>query len=139
MSNSPGDTDCQSLDPASTTADKLNQLLRDGGPGHKLRLCSGRRYTITRPLVFTAPNQEIATEQYPVGEERAILVVAGPVADGKGHTTAVDGTCADCDGVKLRNVRVRYVRIGSLCIDAAETRPADQWGEEWPPAHPGRC
>ena len=68
-----------------------------------LSLCSGRRYIITQPLAFTAPNQEISTQGYPTGEKRAILVVAGTM----GHTTAVNGTCPNCDGVKLRNVQVR--------------------------------
>ena len=40
-----------------------------------------------------------------------MLVVSGPVADGKGHTVAVDGTCNDCDGVKLRNIQVRVQHL----------------------------
>ena len=98
---------CQSPDPANTLTDRLNQLLSSGGDGYVLSLCPGRQYFITQPLAFAAPNQEISTQGYPTGGERATLVVAGPVADGKGHTTAVDGTCNNCDGVKLRNIQVR--------------------------------
>ena len=102
---------CQSPDPVSTLTERLNQGLREGGEGYRLKLCPGRRYMITQPLVFTALSQEISTDGYPTGEERATLVVAGPVADGKGHTTAVDGTCANCDHVRLAHVQVCSHRI----------------------------
>jgi len=62
--------------------------------------------------MFTAPGQEIVTANYTNKESRATLVVAGPVADGKGHTTAVDGTCANCNYVRLIHVQVRSRRIG---------------------------
>lgn len=46
---------------------------------------------------MVANGQEISTEGYPIEEEdgtdkRATLVVNGPVSDGKGHTTAIEGT-----------------------------------------------
>jgi hypothetical protein len=75
-----------------------------------LSLCPGREYFITQPLAFAAPNQEISTQGYPTGDQRATLVVSGAVADGKGHTTAVDGTCTTCGAVKLRNIQVRPYR-----------------------------
>jgi hypothetical protein len=103
--------DCEPADPASTVSDRLNQKLLDGGNGYTLRLCQNERYLIQAPIVFTQPNQEISTVGYPRGDERAMLVVSGPVADGKGHTVAVDGTCNDCDGVKLRNIQVRCIAI----------------------------
>ena len=90
-----------------------------------LSLCPNRQYFITQPLAFAAPNQEISTQGYPTGEGRATLVVSGPVADGKGHTTAVDGTCINCDGVKLRNVQVRSYRIWCLPVGMAEARFVD--------------
>ena len=130
---------CESPDPASTVTDRLNQLLSGGGRNYTLSLCPGRRYFITRPLAFTAPRQRIATLNFPTGETRATLVVAGPVADGKGHTTAVDGTCANCGGVELMNVQVSSRRIGSSPTEIAETRLVDRWGEEWRSTYPGRC
>ena len=130
---------CESPDPANTLTDRFNQLLRDRGANYTLSLCPGRQYIITRPLAFAAPNQELSTDGLVLGEERATLVIAGPVADGKGHTIAVDGTCANCDGVKLRNVQVCSRRIGSLLIEVAEAPLADRWGEEWPLTYPGRC
>ena len=33
--------------------------------------------------------------------------MSGPVANGQGHTTAVDGTCANCSNVILRNIQAR--------------------------------
>lgn len=63
-------------------------------------------YLIQAPILFAAPDQEISTVGYPIGDERAMLIVAGPVANGSGHTTAVDGTCSNCSGVKLRHVQV---------------------------------
>jgi hypothetical protein len=132
---------CQHPDPANTLTDRLNQLLANGGNGYVLSLCPGQQYPITQPLAFAAPNQEISTQGYPTGKERATLVVAGAVADGKGHTTAVDGTCSNCDGVKLRNIQVRPYRIsdGALRCEVAEVCPADQWDKEWLLANPGRC
>lgn len=107
---------CQSPDPADTLTTRLNQLLSGGGDGYVLSLCPGREYIITQPLAFAAPNQEISTQGYPAGGDRATLVVGGPVADGKGHTTAVDGTCNNCSGVKLRNVQVCPYRIASSAL-----------------------
>jgi len=130
---------CQSADPANTVTDRLNQLLSNGGNGYVLSLCPGQQYIITQPLAFAAPNQEISTQGYPTGGERATLVVAGPVADGKGHTTAVDGTCSNCDGVKLRNIQACSYPMGIVRFDRAETCLVDQWDEGWPVAHPGRC
>jgi hypothetical protein len=62
---------------------------------------------IQAPIFFAAPNQEISTEGYPTDDSRATLVVTGPVANGQGHTTAVDGTCGNCSGVILRNIQAR--------------------------------
>jgi len=129
---------CQSPDPASNLTDRLNQLLSSGGTGYVLSLCPGQQYHITKPLIFTAPNQEISTQGYPSLRQRATLVVAGPVADGRGHTTAVDGTCTNCDGVKLRNVQVCSHSDGELTPRNAEAHPADRRDEEWQLAYPGR-
>lgn len=73
-----------------------------------LPLCPGGQYLIQAPILFAAPNQEISTLGYPTDDKRATLIVNGPVANGTGHTTAVDGTCSSCSGVKLRNVQVRF-------------------------------
>ena len=97
---------CVNPDPANTVTDRMGQLLTSGGNGYVLSLCPGRQYFITRPINFTAPNQEISTQGYPTGNDRATLVVSGPVFNGTGHTTAVDGTCNSCSGLKLRNVQV---------------------------------
>ena len=130
---------CLDLNPANTLTYRFNQLLSSGGEGYVLSLCPGQQYPITQPILFAAPNQEISTQGYPTGDERATLVVAGAVANGVGHTTAVDGTCSNCDGVKLRNVQVRSYQIASSRIDAAEMPLADQRDERWRFAHTGRC
>ncbi|KIJ69782.1 hypothetical protein HYDPIDRAFT_178229 [Hydnomerulius pinastri MD-312] len=106
-------TDCESPDPANTLTGRLNTLLNSSGPGYTLNLCPGKQYIITSPILFAAPNQEISTVGYPTGSDRATLVVDGPVANGTGHTTAVDGTCANCDGVRLRNVQINGTRLGA--------------------------
>ena len=68
-------------------------------------------YLIQAPILFAAPNQEISTVGYPTGDDRATLVVNGPVSNGQGHTTAVDGTCSNCSGVKLRYVQVSILFV----------------------------
>ncbi|TFK94255.1 hypothetical protein K466DRAFT_510078 [Polyporus arcularius HHB13444] len=108
-----GRADCEPADPANTVTDRLNALLNSSGPGYTLPLCPGAQYLIQAPILFAAPDQEISTVGYPAGDDRAILVVSGPVANGQGHTTAVDGTCANCSGVKLRHVQINGTRGGA--------------------------
>jgi hypothetical protein len=98
---------CEPADPANTVTDRLNTLLANGGEGFVLSLCPSAQYLVTAPVLFAAPGQEISTLGYPTDDTRATLVVNGPVQDGSGHTTAVDGTCASCNGVKLRNIQAR--------------------------------
>lgn len=130
---------CVSPDPANTVTDRLNQLLSSGGNGYVLSLCPDKQYFITQPILFAAPNQEISTQGYPTGNDRATLVVNGPVSNGTGHTNAVDGTCTNCSGVKLRNIQVRSHQRGASRLDSVETRRVDQWNEGWRSAYPGRC
>ena len=98
----------------------MNTLLNSTGPEYVLQLCPSSRYLIQAPILFTSPNQEISTLGYPVGDERATLVVSGPTTNGQGHTTAVDGTCANCSGVKLRNVQVVFT-ISPFVFALSET------------------
>jgi hypothetical protein len=97
---------CEPPDPANTVTERLNALLQNGGDGYVLQLCPNAVYLIQAPILFAHPNQEISTQGYPTGDARAVLAVSGPVQNGQGHTTAVDGTCATCSGVKLRNIQV---------------------------------
>jgi hypothetical protein len=99
--------DCEPANPDNTLTDRLNTLLNSSGPGYRLPLCPSTQYLIQAPILFFAENQEISTVGYPTGDERATLVVNGPVSNGQGHTTAIDGTCPNCDGVQLRNIQVR--------------------------------
>lgn len=85
----------------------MNAALNSSGPGFVLSLCPNTTYPIVAPLKFTFPNQEISTAGYPTTDQRATLVIAGPVFNGSGHTTAIDGTCANCSGAIIRNIQVR--------------------------------
>ncbi|KAF8622049.1 hypothetical protein AX15_007202 [Amanita polypyramis BW_CC] len=105
--------DCESPDPANTVTDRLNTLLNSSGPRYVLRLCPGKQYMIQAPIRFAASNQEISTLGYPTGDQRATLVVSGPVSNGTGHTTAVDGTCSKCSGVVIRNIQIDGTRGGA--------------------------
>jgi hypothetical protein len=74
----------------------MNIALNSSGPGYILSLCQGTEYYIEAPIMFAFEEQEISTEGYPIEEEdgtdlRATLVVSGPVSNGSGHTTAIDG------------------------------------------------
>jgi hypothetical protein len=85
----------------------LNNLLKTSGKGYALQLCPKETYHIQAPIVFASPNQEISTAGYPTGDDRATLLVSGPVFPNRtGHTTAVDGTCATCSNLILRNIQV---------------------------------
>lgn len=116
---------CISPDPANTVTDRLNAALQSSGPGFILNLCPSSQYMIQAPINFTAPNQEISTQGYPTGDTRATLVVSGPVTNGHGHTTAVDGTCNNCNGVKLRNIQAG-IFLYSI-PDFLFTSSAGQW------------
>jgi len=126
-------SDCVSPDPANTLTDRLNKLLNSSGTGYVLSLCPGQQYPITAPLLFAAPSQEISTAGYPTGNDRATLIVSGPVfSNGTGHTTAVDGTCHNCNGVTLRNVQVRLCCSRPVCIlTEVPDNATDQWHEAW--------
>ncbi|KAJ3533385.1 hypothetical protein NM688_g7290 [Phlebia brevispora] len=105
--------DCEPAGPLNTLTDRLNTLLNSSGPGYILPLCPSTQYYIQAPILFFAQNQEISTIGYPYDDDRASLVVSGPVFNGTGHTTAVDGTCQNCSGVKLRNVQINGTRLGA--------------------------
>lgn len=107
-----GQGDCEAADPADTVTDRLNNLLSSKGEGYTLHLCPSSNYVISAPVKFAAPNQEISTYGYPTDDSRATLVVMGPVDNGDPHTVAVDGTCGQCDGVKLRNIQINGTRNG---------------------------
>jgi hypothetical protein len=117
---------CIDPNPASNITDRLNIALNSSGPGFILQLCANAQYMIQRPILFAAPNQEISTQGYPTDYSRATLVVNGPVSNGKGHTTAVDGTCSNCNGVKLRNIQVRPSHFVSVC--GFSHLYSDRWG-----------
>ena len=117
--------DCEPANPANTLTDRLNTLLNSSGPGYTLPLCPSTEYLIQAPILFWSPNQEISTVGYPSGDERATLVVNGPVSDGQGHTTAVDGTCSNCSGVRLRNIQVCNAFVSKFCGPKLAT--LDQW------------
>lgn len=104
---------CEPADPSNTLTDRLNTLLNSSGSGYVLNLCPSTQYFIQAPILFASPNQEISTLGYPTDDSRAVLVVNGPVSNGTGHTTAVDGTCANCGGVRLRNVQINGTRAGA--------------------------
>lgn len=109
-------SNCEPADPSNTITSRLNSLLNSSGPGYVLSLCPSTQYFIQAPILFAAPNQEISTLGYPTDNTRAVLVVSGAVTNGTGQTTAVDGTCANCDGIILRNIQINGTRAGAPAI-----------------------
>ncbi|KAF5371201.1 hypothetical protein D9758_004094 [Tetrapyrgos nigripes] len=103
-------SDCISPDPANTLTDRINIALNSSSDGYILKLCPSTQYLLQAPILFAFPNQEISTVGYPTDDTRATVVVNGPVSNGAGHTTAVDGTCTTCSGVKLRNIQIDGAR-----------------------------
>lgn len=108
----PRQMDCIPPDPVETVTDRLNALLNSSGPGYILPLCQNATYRLTAPLVYTAEKQEISTVGYPVGDERATLLVDGFWNETNGHTVAVQGNCLGCNGIILRHVQVNGARSG---------------------------
>ena len=107
---------CEPADPVNTVTQRLNNLLTAGGEGYTLSLCPNQNYPITAALQFTAANQEINTEGLPTDNSRAILTISGPSLQPNqpNHTTAVEGQCAACNGVKLRHIQVFHVLFISV-------------------------
>ncbi|KIK53276.1 hypothetical protein GYMLUDRAFT_49452 [Collybiopsis luxurians FD-317 M1] len=108
----PRASSCFAAEPTNTLTDRLNQALNSSGAGYTLSLCPSTNYPITAPIQFAAPNQEISTQGYPTDDSRALIVVTGSINNGSGQTTAVDGTCNQCSGVKLRNIQIDGSRNG---------------------------
>lgn len=125
LSHRADNTSCISPIPANTVTERLNLALQSSGTGFILNLCPSAQYMIQAPIVFTAPNQEISTLGYPTDDSRATLFVSGPVANGQGHTTAVDGTCGNCNGLKLRNIQAG-IFVYSIVVSLF-TSSAGQW------------
>ncbi|KAJ7771034.1 hypothetical protein DFH07DRAFT_804567 [Mycena maculata] len=92
---------CVDPEPSETVSERINTLLHSSGPGYILSLCPSEHYYIQSPLVFAAADQEISTAGYPLGHQRASLIVSGP-----DHTVAVDGTRPGCSGAMLRNIQI---------------------------------
>lgn len=108
----PRQQDCVSPDPAETVTDRLNTLLNSSGPGYILPLCQNATYRLTAPLFYTAEGQEISTVGYPIGDERATLLVDGFWNDTNGHSVAVQGNCIGCNNIVLRYVQINGARNG---------------------------
>ena len=125
LSNRQNNAQCIDPNPANTITDRLNIALNSSGPGFILQLCPNAQYMIQAPILFAAADQEISTVGYPTDDSRATLVVSGPVSNGQGHTTAVDGTGANCSGVKLRNIQVSPSHF--ISIDWFPHLCSDQW------------
>jgi len=95
----------------------LNNLLKNSGNGYILKLCPKETYLIQAPIAFASPNQEISTAGYPTDDDRATLLVSGPVfPNGTGHSTAVDGTCSTCSNLILRNIQINGARGNSTPV-----------------------
>lgn len=119
--------DCFDPSPVITQTDRMNVALNSSGPGFILSLCPSTNYTLVAPVNFAFPNQEISTQGYPTGDQRAFLIVGGPVSNGTGHTTAIQGTCANCDGTQIRNIQVSCVLfVGESTLQ----QDIDRWNEE---------
>ncbi|KAG8768309.1 hypothetical protein FRC12_005657 [Ceratobasidium sp. 428] len=112
----PRQLDCIPPEPAETVTDRLNTLLNSSGPGYILPLCQNATYRLTAPLVYAAENQEISTVGYPIGDERATLLVDGFYNDTNGHSVAVQGNCIGCNGIILRHVQINGARNGRPLI-----------------------
>ncbi len=64
----------------------INNLFSTGGPNTVVSLCANVVFNLKHPVVFTAQNQELSTEGYPIDSTRATLVVTGT-----NQTTAIIG------------------------------------------------
>ncbi|KAG9015555.1 hypothetical protein FRB94_000160 [Tulasnella sp. JGI-2019a] len=108
---------CFPLNPANTVTDRLNAALNaTGATGLAIQLCADTNYNITAPIKFAYPNQQITTLGFPGLDlsHRATLTVSGSRAgDGTGHTTAVDGSCANCTSVAIRYIQIVGNRAGA--------------------------
>lgn len=102
--------DCFSKDPEDTITDRMNNALSSGGDGFILSLCPNTEYRTTASINFASPNQEISTQGYPTDSSRAMIIVNGTVTNGTGHTTAIQGNCATCNNIKLRNIQIDGAR-----------------------------
>ncbi|KAL5487999.1 hypothetical protein ACEPAI_6107 [Sanghuangporus weigelae] len=111
--------DCFDAEPQDTLTDRMNIALNSSGQGYLLSLCPDTEYKITAPINFAFPDQEISTSGYPTDDSRAMITVSGPVSNGTGHTTAIQGNCGTCGDVRLRNVQINGSREDAIIRDGA--------------------
>ncbi|CAE6461483.1 unnamed protein product [Rhizoctonia solani] len=107
---------CVSASPTEGLTERLNDLLKNGGPNYVLSLCPNTTYDITAPLEFANKYQEISTLGYPIDDQRAVLRVNGSRADEGGHTVAIGGGCDQCEGIQIRNIQIDGNRQGAAPI-----------------------
>ncbi|EJD01389.1 uncharacterized protein FOMMEDRAFT_126269 [Fomitiporia mediterranea MF3/22] len=106
--------DCFNPDPQDTLTDRMNIALNSSGQGFVLSLCPNTEYKIFAPINFAAPSQEISTKGYPTDDSRAMITVAGPISNGTGHSTAIQGGCKTCNNIKLRNIQINGSREDTI-------------------------
>lgn len=90
----------------------MNTALNSSGANYVLSLCPDTDYPIDGSIIFFANGQEISTKGYPTDDSRAQLYISTGVSTDKtgdktGLATLIQGSCQDCDNIKLRNVQVR--------------------------------
>ena len=102
-------------DPQNTLVDRINTALNSSGENYILSLCPNTEYLIDDTLIFFAKGQEISTQGYPTDGSRAMITVTGDIVNGKGLSTAIQGNCANCDNITLRNIQVRLPNAVPTC------------------------
>ena len=95
------DTTCISSGDETT----INNLFLNEGANTHVSLCANAVFNLKNPIIFTALNQELSTEGYPIDSGWATLVVTEI-----NQTAPIIGNCRQCSGVELRNIQVNGSR-----------------------------
>lgn len=85
----------------------INSQLSSVGTGAIVYLCPGSTISITNSIIFTAPNQVLATLGYPTDGTRATILVTGSL-----QSNAIYAPCDQCSGAQLRSLIINGNRAG---------------------------
>ncbi|EKG22543.1 hypothetical protein MPH_00116 [Macrophomina phaseolina MS6] len=100
--SAPASTTTSAAFPCISSGDQtaINSRFSQYGAGHVVQLCQGAVISVTGKVELTAHDQELSTEGYPTGDQRATIKLA------PGANTNTTVFAKFLDNIKLRNIIV---------------------------------
>lgn len=115
--STPSQSKASAAQPSPTCIDsgntevQINALFSAGGARTTVYLCARATISVSNSIFFTAAYQVLTTQGNPTGTNRATILITGA-----SQTTAITGTCNNCNYVTLQSVIINGNRpvLGKL-------------------------